>query len=326
MDKVIIGDAVLYHGDCLEIMPLLSDQDINAIYTDPPYYQIKGDFDFDFESFDQFKTLIDSCAKEWKRLLPKNGSLYVFGHAKIIAYKQIILDKYFNLENSLVWNAIDRMSKKGVGTFRSYPPVTERCLFYSNEVERTGLEEIKLDINSFKPLRDYFEGLQGFIGLGLKSINSKLGHRKAEHGFYWGSTQWDMPTVEVYEEIESVFNCRGWQDWQEYEALRQEYEALRRPFNNDLALTDVIDHSQESHISSQYDHETIKPLGLMEKLIITSTNKSDAVLDCFMGSGTTGIAALNLGRKFIGIEKNKKHFDEACERIRASQSQMRLVI
>lgn len=325
MEKVTIGNAELYCGDCLDIMPALNNTAINSIFTDPPYYKIKGGFDFALNSFDDFKNLIDSCGKEWKRILPKNGSLYVFGHAKIIAYQQTILDKYFNLENNLVWNVYDRRTKKGVANFRCYAPVTERCLFYSNEVERTGLEEIKLDITNFKSLREYFRLLHSALGVGKNKIINLVGG-KADHAFRYNSTQWGLPTEETYIEIKNAFNCGNWEGWREYEALRQEYEALRRPFNNTLRLTDVIDHSQEGHITGQYNHETIKPVGLMEKLITTSTIKNDVVLDSFMGSGTTGIAAINHGRKFIGIEKDKQHFETACARIEAAQAQGRLAI
>jgi site-specific DNA-methyltransferase (adenine-specific) len=63
-------------------------------------------------------------------------------------------------------------------------------------------------------------------------------------------------------------------------------------------------------------HPTLKPLKLMEYLVTTYTNKNDTVIDPFMGSGTTGVACRKLGRKFIGIEKEKKYFDVAVERIK----------
>lgn len=62
-------------------------------------------------------------------------------------------------------------------------------------------------------------------------------------------------------------------------------------------------------------HPTQKPLALMEYLIKTYTNEGQVVLDFAMGSGTTGVAALNTGRKFIGIEMDKCYFDVATERI-----------
>lgn len=62
-------------------------------------------------------------------------------------------------------------------------------------------------------------------------------------------------------------------------------------------------------------HPTMKPLPLMEYLIKTSSNEGDTVLDFTMGSGSTGVAAKNLNRKFIGIEKDEKYFQIAKERI-----------
>ena len=64
-------------------------------------------------------------------------------------------------------------------------------------------------------------------------------------------------------------------------------------------------------------HPTQKPVALMEYLIRTYTNEGEAVLDNCMGSGTTGIACLNTGRKFIGIEKDDKDFEIAEHRINA---------
>lgn len=60
---------------------------------------------------------------------------------------------------------------------------------------------------------------------------------------------------------------------------------------------------------------TQKPVPLCEYLIKTYTNEGETILDNCMGSGTTGVAAKNLGRKFIGIEKDEKYFKTASERI-----------
>lgn len=62
------------------------------------------------------------------------------------------------------------------------------------------------------------------------------------------------------------------------------------------------------------DHPTEKPVSLIEHFIKIHTNKGDTVLDCFMGSGTTGVACTNLGRNFIGIEKDKHYFEIAEQR------------
>jgi len=76
--------------------------------------------------------------------------------------------------------------------------------------------------------------------------------------------------------------------------------------------TDVLE-----FIGERGYHPTQKPIALMEYLIKTYTNEGETVLDFTMGSGTTGVAAKNLGRDFIGIELDEEYFRIAKERIEA---------
>ena len=72
------------------------------------------------------------------------------------------------------------------------------------------------------------------------------------------------------------------------------------------------------------DHPTEKPTHLLETLIDVVTIQDQTVLDPFMGSGTTGVACVNLGRKFIGVEIDPDYFDIACRRIEEAYQQPRL--
>lgn len=71
-------------------------------------------------------------------------------------------------------------------------------------------------------------------------------------------------------------------------------------------------------------HPTEKPLSLMRELIELFTSPGDLILDPFMGSGTTGVACLQMGRRFIGIESQEHYFNLACKRLKAAYSQPRL--
>ncbi len=73
-------------------------------------------------------------------------------------------------------------------------------------------------------------------------------------------------------------------------------------------------------------HPTEKPPSLMKELLLDFTNYGDSILDPFMGSGTTGVACVKLGRKFIGIEIDPHFFDIACKRIKEAQRQPDLFI
>jgi len=77
---------------------------------------------------------------------------------------------------------------------------------------------------------------------------------------------------------------------------------------------------------SERNHGAEKPVDLIIKIIKATTCAGDTVLDCFMGSGTTGVACVQTGRNFIGIEIDPKYFAIAEKRIKDAQQQMRLPI
>jgi site-specific DNA-methyltransferase (adenine-specific) len=68
-------------------------------------------------------------------------------------------------------------------------------------------------------------------------------------------------------------------------------------------------------------HPTQKPVALLEYLIKTYSNVGDTILDCTMGSGSTGVAAINTDRQFIGIEKEESYFNIAKKRIQTAQDE-----
>lgn len=70
-----------------------------------------------------------------------------------------------------------------------------------------------------------------------------------------------------------------------------------------------------AHGEPRGDHPTQKPIGVMKWCIEQLPAETKTILDPFMGSGTTGVAAVKIGRHFIGIEREAKYFDIACRRI-----------
>lgn len=105
------------------------------------------------------------------------------------------------------------------------------------------------------------------------------------------------------------------------------YVNKRKPINDngsnygDIVRKDTVnDGKRYPKTILQFDretglHPTQKPVALMEYLIKTYTNEGETVMDNCMGSGTTGVAAVNLNRNFIGIEKEEKYFKIAVDRI-----------
>lgn len=83
------------------------------------------------------------------------------------------------------------------------------------------------------------------------------------------------------------------------------YEAAKTVFRQPLNVAD----------KKLYPHPTIKPLNIIKTLIGNSSKPGDIVLDPFMGSGTTAVACLELGRKYVGYEINQQYFEIALQRI-----------
>jgi site-specific DNA-methyltransferase (adenine-specific) len=82
---------------------------------------------------------------------------------------------------------------------------------------------------------------------------------------------------------------------------------------------------RQSVLSYKKEHPTQKPIELM-KWCIEQAGNPLTILDPFMGSGTTGVAAVQMGRKFIGIEREPKYFDIACKRIEQASKQVDMFI
>lgn len=312
----------IYCDDCLNKMKDMEDNSIDLVLIDPPYNIGKDKWD-KWKSVGDYVEFMGKVFKEIERVLKPNGSFYFFHNdfLQIVELQNWInKNTEFQFRQMLVWNKrFNEASNKGfldgfceVNELRNYQKMAEYCLYYTFQ-DGASSDKIKSDIDNFKSLRYYFETLQKELGVTKKTLIEKIGQR-VDHCFRWSSSQWDMPTEETYEELIKNFNIDDLDFFKEYETLRQEYEKERYVFNNQKTHHSVMNYE----IAKKQGHLTPKPVDLLEYLIKTSSNENDIVLDCFMGSGSTGVACMNTNRKFIGIEINKKYFDMAKKRIEES--------
>jgi len=82
--------------------------------------------------------------------------------------------------------------------------------------------------------------------------------------------------------------------------------------------------SGNGHGGAANPHPTTKPYRLMSELVSLFSNHGETILDPFMGSGSTGFAAISLGRKFVGVEIDQTYFAVACRRLEQAWKQPRL--
>jgi len=332
--------------DCLQGMESIEDNSIDLVIWDPPYYKIKDvEWDNQWDTLHDYLMWLFNIGYDIKRIMKNSGSLYIFGDEKIIAHIQVMFDKHFTLINNLVWYKRNNMPIKFAKNCRSYANMSERILFYGLQ-DRTGLERVMLDVTNFENLRKYFYDLLCYMGETNKSISKRLGHRKAEHRNYvlpkkvvmdkigskadhcfrYGSTQWDLPTLETYNELIDIYHINNWEGFREYEDLRREYEDLRREYeeqrrtwNHQKGVYDVIDIPIINE-KENTAHPTTKPLELIEIFIKASSNPSDVVFDPMLGSGTTLMGCRNTGRNGIGFEIAPEYDEIIRKRIRAKDT------
>jgi site-specific DNA-methyltransferase (adenine-specific) len=135
-------------------------------------------------------------------------------------------------------------------------------------------------------------------------------------GHWLTDSQWALPTAENYAWLRNLVNAGKPSEFlrKDYEDLRKDYEDLRRYFDMHTGdqKTDVWRFNPETE---RLGHPTQKPLELIERCLLASTNPGDFVLDPFLGSGTTGVAASRHGRRFTGIEMNPAYLDTARKRV-----------
>ena len=313
-----------YIGDCLIGLAKIPDKSINLIVIDPPYNIGKAEWD----KIDNYVEWIGKVFKECERVLKDNGSFYWFHNdfeqmaelqlwlkenTKFMFKSLITIDK---TDNSFVKDLYGSQNH-----FRNFLNLSEYCLFYTFQND-TGLKKVMGDYNNFSTLKEYFINEKNRIEseLGIK-LKDKIKWTTHFHWFAQGQS-WGMCSEERYKELKSIFPNYFQKPYellhQEYIKLRTEYEKERYIFNAKDGVENVWRHSFKEDKKTK--HPTQKPVKLLEDIIKFSSNEGDIILDCFMGSGTTAIACINLNRNYIGFEwcpekPHDKYYEIAKNRI-----------
>ena len=320
--------------DCMIGMAEYEDNHFDLAIVDPPYNIGKAKWD----KVDNYINWLGGVLLEIQRVSKDNSSMYLF-HNDIMQLKDIM--GWIESKSNFIYKQFITWNKRFVGGrnkgyldgyvevegLRNYQQLAEYILYYTFQ-NQTGLTTIMLDTNNFSSLRKYFKDFQKDTGMNIKQINKRFGDRRSEHSFYWDSTQWDLPTREVYNRLLVLpqlrgFNRRTWESLrQEYESLRQEYESQRYTFNNQKTHHSVWDYD---FVSCNW-HPTPKPKEVIKNIILHSSNQDDKILDCFAGTGVVNEACLELDREYTGFELDEEYYNAAQKRLTQFRLQLKLAI
>ena len=288
-----------YNNDCIEVMREIPENSIDLVIADPPYWKVVGEkWDYQWKTEKDYVEWSLKWIKEVSRILRLGGTFYCFGYFRtlslIVPYleemglelrQQIILDK-----------GMRSVSGRATKKYKMIPNVTESILFI-----------IKDNKQFIKP---FLKERQKEMGLTSKQINESLGVKSNGGGMwsiYTGKNVCEQfPTEKLWNKLSNILR------------FEYPYNKLAQTFNPQMGYTDVwtdIDFYKEKHL-----HPTQKPLKLISRLIMASSNEGDIVLDPFSGSGSTQIGCIKLNRHYIGIELDENYYNISIERIKREKN------
>lgn len=298
----------------------LPDKCANLIIADPPYFEVKGEFDFIWKDFKAYLEDVHKWAVECKRLLADNGTLFWYGDRKNIAYAQVIIDEHLEFQNHIYWQKAEKCQMEMFDTLRSfYCRGFERILMYSTK------EDVLNLTGCITMIRDYVreEILKAKGKIVLKDINTALGTATNGGGVASACLSLDktepaMITEEMYLKLQDwckPYLDKSYQELRiEYEYKRAELELQRRPFDNFLKLSDHWKFTNDGSVND-LDHPTVKPEEMTRAMILTCSRKNDIVLVPFAGSGTEVAMAVKEGRRAIGFDIESKYVEMSNKRV-----------
>jgi site-specific DNA-methyltransferase (adenine-specific) len=330
MTKELLGGLELnriYQRDCLEGSSLIENESVDLILTDLPYGNMNTDggrklgingWDF---AIDPLK--IHEIAN---RILRKNGKMVLFSQEPYTT--ELIKSAIPNIPFSYraIWEKDNFANALGVN--KAMVSFYEDILIFSKSSEATPPH----DFEGIHPLRPHFKAVLEFIGLPKKKIIETVGQR-ADHTFRIDSTQYSLCTEQTYDELIRAFGIDKMGGFKEYEELKNIDMAFKK--SKEAERLEYLARHNEKYPSTfnlwngakykanilkykkDYDgfHPTQKPVLLLEDLIKTFSNEDDLVIDLTCGSGSTCVAAVRTGRKFIGFETETKYVEIANKRL-----------
>lgn len=134
---------------------------------------------------------------------------------------------------------------------------------------------------------------------------------KSTHQIIWGGNYYDLP------------RSRGWLSWYKPDSPPS-MASIELAWTSMDMNAKMLSHSISATNTERVGHPPQKPVRVME-WSLSFAKEAQTVLDPFMGSGTTGVACAALGKRFIGIERERRYFDLSCERIARAQAQGQLL-
>jgi DNA modification methylase len=329
-DLWILGGHRVLCGDSTKAEDagrLMAGEKAQLIHADPPYGM--GKEKDGVQNDNLYADKLDAFQMAWWRAFrphaEDNASAYIWGNAeelwRLWYAGGLKHSERLTLRNEIVWDKGGGGFGVGTEAQRCYFP-EERCLFFM-------LGEQGFNNNSenywegWEPIRKYLNDEMEKCG-GVKNWKAALGNQMGGH--YFTKSQWCFPTEEAYKKLQAfgkgnAFKREHDELKREHDELKREHDELKREFYGTRAyfdnthdnMTDVWEFNRVTG-EERHGHATPKPIEMMARAIKSSTQDGGLLVEPFLGSGSTLIAAEQLGRKCYGMEISPAYCDVIVQR------------
>jgi len=273
------------HDDSINVLKQLEDNSIDAIVTDPPYEYLNHKLDRRFVK--------SEVLEQWDRVVKDDGFIVFFGRGESFHEINYLLNNLgWKFKEEVIWN-----KRSVTSPFLPLSRVHETVSLLSKN------GKIRKNKVPYEEVKKYqLDRMQN----DLKRIVSGLGNQKS------------LMSINYFLENQKVLNDKqnkpkfGITVSDNFKTTDQAAGALQSIIKglNEQSIMEVARDGRKITV-----HPTQKPIRLMERLINLASDEGDVILDPFMGSGSTGLAAKNTNRNFIGIEIDDEYFEKANSRL-----------
>ena len=340
-DLFQIGEHRLMCGDSTDsdqVAKLMNGEKADMAHNDPPY-GMKKEKDGVINDNLNYDDLLD-FNREWIALqfmhLKENGSWYCWGIDEPLMdiYSNIIKpyakEQKATFRNLITWDKGHGQGQNSENT-RSYAIADEKCLFVMMGIQGFNNNADNY-FHKWDIIVNYLDEQKNKASLTIKDCKRLAGHSEKSGCHWFDKSQWMMPTKETYDSwrnycIDNNINAFG-KEYEEikkeYEEIKKEYEEIKKEYYSTRAyfnnthdnFNNVWKFDRHIRQGDEGGHATPKPLPLCERAIKSSCPDNGLVLDMFLGSGSTMVAAHQLNRKCYGMELDPKYCQVIIDRMK----------
>ena len=298
-----LGNATLYCADSREVLQGLSP--VSAVFTDPPF----GVRSEEWDAMDQYE--FAKFTMSWlSKVRDLSDQLLTFCLRDDTIVK--LCEMLYPRARPMIWHK--PLGSQYAGSHEARVWFSYETILHCHTAETWEVAKPK-----FRDVADALRTAREIAGLSKGAVDMAVRGKRTGLCYRWEEAAC-IPTDEQIVVLKRLMPLGVGFDEALQRAIADKTDTLGKAAEKAAEKADVFIYPTVA----THGHPCEKPVRLLEDLLTSVLKDAEIVLDPFMGVGSTGVACMNHGRRYIGVEIDTTYFDTACRRIDAAQSQGRL--